>query len=170
MEYSVLTKDLNEYTQTGLRGAISLAKSKGRGLKTKDGTILYSPENVTNAPEVVEHNEQGNKRDSDKLNGLLALSRLAVTAPSLNKGSIGANNGWYGYQKPYLTIVNKKPIGTEDLNKYIGLPLEAKLLLSTVTGYTEISEIYFPENISDIGMSIAEENEIKNLLRGGVVF
>lgn len=91
-----------------------------------------------------------------------------IISPSLNKTNISGSQGWLSYQKPFVTIVNNRPVGTEDLNKYIGLPIEAKKLLSTLSGYTEVSEIFFPQS-GTTALSQDEIEEIKTLLNRGVI-
>lgn len=89
-------------------------------------------------------------------------------APKINSTTVSGNNAWNDCQTPYVTIINKKPVGTEDLNKYIGLPLEAKKLLSDVHGYTEVSEIFLPQSATT-SLSQDELQELKSLLHSGVI-
>lgn len=89
-------------------------------------------------------------------------------APKLNSSSVSGNNSWNDYQTPFVTIINKRPVGTEDLNKYRGLPLEAKVKLGDLTGYTVVSDIFLPQ---DLRNSLPQEEviELKTLLQAGVI-
>lgn len=174
MAYNTLSKPLNEYTKAGLTGAFSLARTKGRGLKSAEGIILLEDPSNTVAPSPVKTPEQkvntasGAARDNNKVAASLNIAGLTHIAPSVNHSNIGGNAGFFSYQIPYVTIITKPPIGTEDLNKYIGLPLEAKKSLNDISGYTEVSNIFLPDSIDNI-MLKEEELEIRELLNGGVI-
>lgn len=173
MAYNVLSKPLNEYTKAGLTGAFSLARAKGRGLKSAEGVILLEDPSGTTpspvkTPEQKVNTASGVARDNNKVAASLNIAGLTHIAPSVNHSNIGGNAGFFSYQRPYITIITKPPIGTEDLNKYIGLPLEAKKALNAVTGYTEVSNIFLPDSANNI-MLKEEELEIRELLNGGVI-
>lgn len=110
------------------------------------------------------NNADKKRADLDKIR----FPYIDMTAPSLNKVNVGGNQGWLSYQKPFITIINRRPVGTEDLNKYQGLPLEAKVSLNTLTGYTEVSDVFIPQSAST-SLSDREISEIKDLLNKGVV-
>lgn len=123
--------------------------------------ILSEPENADAI-----NKKRGDKEDFKLPNfaGLIGH----IMSPSLNKSSVSGSAGWLGYQKPFVTIINKRPVGTEDLNKYIGLPIETKETLGDLSGYTEVSEIFLPQD-SLTTLSQNEIAEIKTLLNRGVV-
>ena len=123
------------------------------------------------ADKYINNQEKLQKKLDDKNDFKLAnMAGLTghIMSPSLNKSNISGNNGWLSYQKPFVTIVNRRPVGTEDLNDYVGLPIEVKATIGNLSGYTEISDIFFPQN-SNEGMTKIEEEEIKALLSSGVI-
>lgn len=158
-----LHRDISTYTDGYLRGLLTKATNQGGWLLDKKGKrVILNTEQTVNA-------EAGAGNDSRGVVSSLNIAGLSAMSPSLNHSNIGGNSGWFAYQKPILTIVQKPPVGTEDLNKYIGLPLEAKYSLSSVTGYTEVSHLFLPDSLTNT-MLKSEENEIRELLNGGVIF
>ena len=161
------------YTERGLRGTMNLSLSHGKkGVITPSGKIIR-PEDLkkesTETPEQKNNSRDGRDRDNNKIAASLNIAGLTSIAPSMNHSVIGGNSGFLGAQKPYITITQQPPIGTEDLDKYIGFPLEAKMSLNTITGYTEVSNIFLPNSASNT-MLKDEEQEIRELLSGGVIF
>ena len=165
--YIELTKQPYEYTATGWKSLETRARNQGKPLKTLGGALL-DPSPIE-TPEQVVNDDAGRNRDARKIAQSLNISGLTSMAPSLHHSNVGGNPGFFGMQKPYITIINKQPIGTEDLDKYIGFPLEAKKSLSQVTGYTEVSHIHIPDDVSNSLLTV-EEQEIRSLLSGGVIF
>lgn len=160
-----------EYSEQGLRGAMNLAISHGKqGLRTADGRIIRPKDLVKpQSDDADAKRESGANRDNNRVPQSLNIAGLTSLAPSLNHSIIGGNSGFFACQKPYVTITQQPPIGTEDLDKYIGFPLEAKRQLNQITGYTEVSHIHIPDSISNSLLTV-EENEIRELLSGGVIF
>lgn len=140
------------------------------GLPTayRGGLPSVSESEVYENQTILEDIHEGAEDDNNRLAKTVGLSHAHISAPNLSVSKITGNQGWLQYQTPYLTIINKKPIVAEDLNKYIGLPLMAKRALSTLSGYTEISELFLPQG--GIKVTQEEENEIRSLLNGGVIF
>lgn len=165
--YIELSKQPYEYTAAGWKSLETRARNQGKQLKTLGGTLL-DPSPVEK-PEQAANKDAGRTRDARKIAQSLNISGLTNMAPSLHHSNVGGNPGFFAMQKPYITIINKQPIGTEDLDKYIGFPLEAKRNLSQVTGYTEVSHIHLPDDVSNTLLTV-EEQEIRSLLSGGVIF
>ena len=162
-----LSPDL--YTQIASNGSLGDYDSGWEVVNDNPIATQWSQE-WTMKPDVIIEDPEKPKSAGKKSNDLKKLVGLLghIQAPNLNKTNVSGNSGWLGYQKPYLTIINARPVGTEDLNKYIGLPLETKKQLLTLSGYTEVSEIFFPQNVYHT-MSQDEINEIQALLNRGVV-
>ena len=81
-------------------------------------------------------------------------------------GNLSANTGYMGIKSAYVTIL--RPIHSLPPNfaKYIGFPYEGYVSLGSCTGITICREVY----IDNVIGSVDETEEIKRLLKEGVIF
>ena len=101
-----------------------------------------------------------------------AGSGLATTAinvmtmkPSINRaGSLSANGSFLSVHKPYLVI--ERPIQSypKDANTFYGYPCNQTYTLGSLKGYTECEA-----EILNISCTVEEMNEIRRVLRDGVI-
>ena len=159
-------KEKSEYTPEGLQRLLSRAYNEGKPLLDVRGKPVKIVDISNNEQE--KNKSSGEGRDSNPVAAAVHLAGLSHMSPSMNHTNISGNSGWFRFQKPILTTITKPPVGTEDLNKYIGLPLEAKMALNAVTGYTEISNIFIPDSLDNMLLK-EEELELRDLLSGGVI-
>lgn len=97
----------------------------------------------------------------------LATAALNVMTmkPTINRaGSLSANGSFLSVHKPYLII--ERPIQSypKDANKFYGYPCNQTYTLGSLRGYTECEA-----EILDISCTVEEMNEIRRVLREGVI-
>ena len=95
----------------------------------------------------------------------LASNVMACKPVVERSGSISANMGLLGAQRPYLIFTVPRTCLPKNQNTYLGYPTFMSLKLSKVSGYTEIEEI----RLDDIACTEDERDEIMLLLKEGVI-
>lgn len=100
-----------------------------------------------------------------------ALGSIASTAvnsmkPSIEKsGSLSGTGGLMGIQTPFLIITRPRQAVPERQNKFIGYPANITTFISSLSGYTEVSEVH----LEKIHATSAELSEIENILKTGAL-
>ena len=93
-------------------------------------------------------------------------NNVANSKPEIERsGSMSGSTGLMGIQKPYLILTRPKQCIPKNVQKFKGFPSMKFQKLSEVKGFTIISEIL----LKNITASDEEINEIKNLLKEGVI-
>lgn len=99
------------------------------------------------------------------------LSSAANTAmnskPTIQRsGAMGGSAGLMSYQKPLLVITRPRMSVPDKLNKFVGLTTNVTMKLSQVKGFTQVEHVH----LSGIAATQDEKDELKRLLREGVIF
>lgn len=81
--------------------------------------------------------------------------------------SFTANAGAMGIKKPYLIVSRPQTSMAQNYGHFVGNPANTLVLLSNVTGYVKVKDIYLV-NVNP-GMTDNEQRKIKSLLKEGVV-
>lgn len=98
--------------------------------------------------------------------GLAGANAIISQKPTIKRsGSMGGSLGQLGIQKPYIICERPKQSVPSNMNQFTGYPSNITSKLSSLTGYTEISEV----NFSNFGGTDAELTEVLALLKGGVI-
>lgn len=102
----------------------------------------------------------------------MAATSIASTVtnnlkPEVEKsGSVSGAGGLMAVKRPYLIITRPNRNVAQDQNKYIGYPTFKTRKLSSLSGYNSIEDVH----LDDIPATQGEIEEIKRLLKGGVIF
>lgn len=87
-------------------------------------------------------------------------------SPNISCSSgFSAGSGMMGNRKPFIVLKSPEVKQPGNYNKYRGYPLQAECKLSSLQGYTEISNI----QLALTGASGTETGEVERLLRSGVI-
>lgn len=81
-------------------------------------------------------------------------------------GNFNGNSGALNVKKPYIIISRKIPYDANNYNKLLGYPSNENILLKNCNGFTRVKEC-FTDNI--INATYSEKNEIKELLKNGII-
>lgn len=81
-------------------------------------------------------------------------------------GNFNGNSGALNVKKPYIIISRKIPYDANNYNELLGYPSNESILLKNCNGFTRVKEC-FTDNI--INASYSEKNEIKELLKNGII-
>ena len=102
------------------------------------------------------------------VSGVAGAANSALNAhPVVNRsGSVAGSCGAMGVQVPYLIMSVPKMVDANAQNTYIGYPNFTTVYLSSISGYTEVENI----NITGLHATQQEQDEIKKLLKEGVIF
>lgn len=99
--------------------------------------------------------------------GIGGAAQAAMNAhPVVNRsGGLAGAGGMLTVQKPFIVMSTPKMVASNAQNAFIGYPIFATYRLSDLSGYTEVENI----NISGLYATQAEQDEIKMLLKNGVI-
>lgn len=81
-------------------------------------------------------------------------------------GNFNGNSGALNVKKPYIIISRKIPYDANNYNELLGYPSNENILLRNCNGFTRVKEC-FTDNI--INATYSEKNEIKELLKNGII-
>lgn len=81
--------------------------------------------------------------------------------------SFTANAGAMGIKKPYFIISRPQTAMARDYEHYTGIGSNSLVTLASLSGYVKVNEIYLIN--SNTGMTDAEQQKIKDILKKGVV-
>ena len=81
-------------------------------------------------------------------------------------GNFNGNSGALNVKKPYIIISRKIPYDANNYNELLGYPSNESILLKNCNGFTRVKEC-FTDNI--INATYSEKNEIKELLKNGII-
>lgn len=81
-------------------------------------------------------------------------------------GNFNGNSGALNVKKPYIIISRKIPYDANNYNELLGYPSNENILLKNCNGFTRVKEC-FTDNI--INATYSEKNEIKELLKNGII-
>lgn len=81
--------------------------------------------------------------------------------------SFTANAGAMGIKKPYFIISRPQTAMAQNYGHYVGRGANTLALLSNLSGYVKVKEIYLVNG--NTGMTDAEQEKIKSILKEGVV-
>ena len=81
-------------------------------------------------------------------------------------GNFNGNSGALNVKKPYIIISRKIPYDANKYNELLGYPSNENILLRNCNGFTRVKEC-FTDNI--INATYSEKNEIKELLKNGII-
>lgn len=136
--------------------------------QTSSPQTTFNP--LTGLPNRTPLKSTSNRLETEALGGVQSglWSAFEASRPYAYQGQ-GAqgNGGWYGALNCFLL---KETLNTEgypdNIKKYYGLPLMENVLLSTLTGFTQVSDIH----IDGLDNATASEvQEIESLLLNGVI-
>lgn len=99
------------------------------------------------------------------VNGVKKYQELNNRATSGVHGSFSSSMNVYDISYAYLRITERQMILPSGLNSIYNFPSYYMGTLNQLTGYCEIDDIQLKSNCTE-----SEYNEIKNLLKGGVIF
>ena len=102
----------------------------------------------------------------DAVEGMVGTVQSMIKPHVGRSGAVGGSAGLMGYQMPYLVLTIPHMCIPGDQNKYMGYPSFITMVMSDLTGYTEINVTHL-ENMS---CTDAEAAEILSLLSSGVIF
>lgn len=99
--------------------------------------------------------------------GIGGAAQAAMNAhPVVNRsGGLAGAGGMLTIQKPFIVMSTPKMVTSNAQNSFIGYPIFATYRLSDLSGYTEIENI----NVSGLYATQTEQDEIKMLLKNGVI-
>lgn len=96
-----------------------------------------------------------------------ANAAMSMSKPEITRsGSFGGSSGLMGVQYPYLILESPRMCTPGQQNKFIGYPSFMTVQMSQLKGYTEIDV----NHLNNMTCTANENDEILNLLKGGVIF
>lgn len=97
--------------------------------------------------------------------GSVAQNIASMKPTVMKSGSLAGGAGFLGGQTPYLIITRPRQALPENQNKYTGYPSWMTTSLADLDGMTYVAECH----LEGIPCTTAEQDEIMNLLKGGVI-
>ncbi len=97
--------------------------------------------------------------------GSVAQNIASMKPTVMKSGSLAGGSGFLGGQRPYLIITRPNAAVPDGQNAYTGYPSWITTQLSNLVGLTYIAECH----LEGIPCTTEEQDEIMNLLKGGVI-